>query len=100
MHWFWRGAIAFIFSVSCVSILGIAIMAMHFAKVLPLSSWWIQMIFDLTALATSPTTGILCWTYVTRKWPPPHERETRCRKCGYILRGISEPKCSECGEVI
>jgi len=23
-----------------------------------------------------------------------------CRKCGYILRGISEPRCPECGERI
>jgi len=28
------------------------------------------------------------------------DSETRCRKCGYILRGISEPRCSECGEGI
>ncbi len=26
--------------------------------------------------------------------------ETRCRKCGYILKGLSKPECSECGEVI
>jgi hypothetical protein len=26
--------------------------------------------------------------------------ECRCRKCGYILRGLSKPECSECGEVI
>ena len=26
--------------------------------------------------------------------------ETRCRKCGYILRGLSEPRCPECGERI
>ena len=26
--------------------------------------------------------------------------ECHCRKCGYILKGLSEPKCSECGEVI
>jgi hypothetical protein len=26
--------------------------------------------------------------------------ETRCRRCGYILRGISEPRCPECGERI
>ena len=27
-------------------------------------------------------------------------RETRCRCCGYILRGITEPRCPECGERI
>lgn len=26
--------------------------------------------------------------------------ETRCRKCQYILRGLTEPKCPECGEAI
>ena len=26
--------------------------------------------------------------------------ETRCRKCGYILRGLSEPRCPECGTPI
>ena len=26
--------------------------------------------------------------------------ETRCRKCGYILRGLIEPRCPECGERI
>ena len=26
--------------------------------------------------------------------------ETRCRKCKYILKGLSEPRCPECGEPI
>ena len=26
--------------------------------------------------------------------------ETRCRKCNYILRGLTEPRCPECGEGI
>jgi hypothetical protein len=26
--------------------------------------------------------------------------ETRCRKCAHILRGLSEPRCPECGEWI
>ena len=26
--------------------------------------------------------------------------ETCCRKCSYILRGLSEPRCPECGEKI
>ena len=28
------------------------------------------------------------------------DHETRCRKCGYILRGLPEPRCSECGTAI
>jgi heme A synthase len=28
------------------------------------------------------------------------DHETHCRKCNHILRGISEPRCSECGERI
>lgn len=27
-------------------------------------------------------------------------RECVCRACGYILRGLREPKCPECGESI
>ena len=26
--------------------------------------------------------------------------EVGCRKCGYILRGLSQPKCPECGEQV
>ena len=28
------------------------------------------------------------------------DAETRCRHCNYILRGLSEPRCPECGERI
>ena len=28
------------------------------------------------------------------------EFETRCRKCRHILKGITEPRCPECGERI
>jgi hypothetical protein len=28
------------------------------------------------------------------------DNETRCRRCGHILRGLSEPRCPECGEKI
>jgi len=31
---------------------------------------------------------------------PDQDNETRCRKCAYVLRGIREPICSECGERI
>jgi len=39
---------------------------------------------------------VLC--YILRDKNKP--REVRCRKCGYILKGIREPRCSECGEYI
>jgi hypothetical protein len=28
------------------------------------------------------------------------DSETRCRSCSYILRGLTEPRCPECGQVI
>ncbi len=27
-------------------------------------------------------------------------RETRCRRCGQVLFGLTEPKCPQCGEPI
>jgi len=48
-----------------------------------------------TVLCGVGTYGIL--TYGRRAATP---LETRCRKCNYILRGISEPRCPECGERI
>ena len=33
-----------------------------------------------------------------RDWPD--DGQTRCRKCAYILKGITEPICPECGEKI
>jgi hypothetical protein len=41
--------------------------------------------------------GLLSWWFGP---PRGFDGETRCRKCGYILRGITEPRCSECGEQI
>lgn len=26
--------------------------------------------------------------------------ECRCRRCGYILKGLSRPECPECGEAV
>jgi hypothetical protein len=28
------------------------------------------------------------------------DQECRCRQCGYVLRGLREPRCPECGEAI
>ena len=31
---------------------------------------------------------------------PTFDGETRCRNCGYVLRGLVRPMCPECGEAI
>ncbi len=43
--------------------------------------------------------GCYFWTLL---WIDARRRdsETRCRACGHILRGLSEPRCPECGEHI
>jgi hypothetical protein len=35
-----------------------------------------------------------------RRRHPPRDTEARCRNCGYILHGITEPRCPQCGERI
>ncbi len=59
-----------------------------------------EILFILTGLLTCigiPAGVVVLVVLQTRKQ---RDRETRCRKCGYILRGISEPRCPECGERI
>lgn len=53
---------------------------------------WIMPPAIIACLVAVPT-----YTLILR---PKGNTECRCRKCGYILKGISEPKCSECGEPI
>ena len=45
-------------------------------------------------LCTVPAVVVTAWIALHR----PRDADCRCRKCGYILRGISEPRCPECGE--
>lgn len=40
--------------------------------------------------------GILSWRSASRET----DGETHCRACNHILRGLSEPRCPECGERI
>jgi hypothetical protein len=60
--------------------------------------WWV--IVGLLALV-APSIGAAMHAFIIRdpfrEWP---DGEIRCRKCRYILRGISEPRCPECGERI
>ena len=48
-------------------------------------------------LISSVVTAIAFWRLTPPLAPDGH---TRCGKCGYILKGLTEPRCSECGERI
>lgn len=109
IHWFWRGAIAIVVA----NVYGAA------SVVLPgLENWHRTIANGMRYVATSqpagaglavsvayflPSSLLAVATFgLLSRWrrPYPSDGETRCRRCGYILRGISEPRCPECGERI
>jgi ABC-type proline/glycine betaine transport system permease subunit len=102
MHWFWRAAIAIL----CAVATGICVF--HITDVH--SEGFIQSThrigrvpsFSLFFLFPPTIVTLLVYSIVTRLLAQctGAGTETRCRKCGYILRGISEPRCPECGERI
>ena len=102
MHWFWRATIAV---VACSVIYAVMMTVIADRPVLyqeirflfnsELIAVWIFMAFPIGA------TAILVYGIITYRWGPRLlDNETRCRRCGYILKGISEPRCPECGEKI
>lgn len=114
MHWFWRAAIATAVSLVYAWI----VLILQVSVFVPLIDWimravfgrsttgpddW-QTVFVVTVLYFLPTVVLAFVAYATlTRWlgpSVPDHSETRCRKCGYILRGISEPRCPECGEKI
>lgn len=52
-------------------------------------------------LASAVLTGVACIGWGLTNWSYQRgDHETRCRKCRHILRGLSEPRCPECGQAI
>ena len=52
----------------------------------------------LSIFATGPIVATVLAHLLTPK--ETKDGHTRCGKCGYILEGLTEPRCSECGERI
>ena len=99
MHWFWRATIA---------IVGGYIFAILWAAFVVDPSQTLLSEFEQALMIASvfcfPPLSIafLIYGLYTRYLGPSEQtdNETRCRKCQYILKGISEPRCPECGERI
>jgi hypothetical protein len=112
LHWFWRAALAIVVACGYAGVSVTATVSVHEAvaeavtealggqRVSP--SWQfgagISLAWFLPVLLIAfAVYGLLTWRFGPRG---PIDDETRCRECGYILRGISEPRCPECGERI
>jgi hypothetical protein len=114
LHWFWRGAIAlalgavvpaWLMGLNAGPVTEIIVSIQNaIPRILsqigsPQSVLWAArrlMIIMPTVLITLVGYGLLTHYF----GPMRGDNETRCRKCGYILRGITEPRCPECGERI
>jgi len=109
MHWFWRAAIAMVIPFIASPFVSYLLYKMFFKPTLPRSFSQFaadylnprSLAINLIGYSILFGMAVGLYAFLTRKFAPhPYDPETRCRKCGYILRGITEPRCSECGEKI
>lgn len=57
--------------------------------------------FVLLTVLPAALIGVCTFATLSKHYQKGHgDGESHCRRCGYILRGLSEPRCSECGEWI
>ena len=65
------------------------------------TTWWSEMspliIYGGPLFVIGCLLAVFVYANIFR---PEQDGECRCRRCGYILKGISKPECPECGEVI
>jgi hypothetical protein len=112
MHWFWRATIGIV--AGCVYA-GLSITAFErpherlantvvslLGSALQQRGWRLGVGVAVAYFLPVLLLAFGIYGLLTRRFGPKTfaDNETHCRKCGYILRGISEPRCSECGELI
>ena len=108
MHWFWRGVLAVVLGCGILSSLfigatvppGIASYTGSASSVLQYTLFDVLGLAMVATIASAASLGM--YGILTHRYGPKvfTDGETRCRKCQYILKGISEPRCPECGERI
>lgn len=62
--------------------------------------WYGEPMFYFSHIVMAPALSIGVYLTLDHLWTRTPDAETRCRQCGYILRGLSEARCPECGERI
>ena len=89
MHWFPQAVIAAFLSWLAGAIIFAGSLALYF-WVLRTFGEWSTIVMGSLITSLAMVALIVLW----------RRRHLHCRKCVHILRGISEPRCPECGEKI
>ena len=110
MHWFWRGVFAVVLGCGSLGALFIgATVPPGIASYTGTGFGAQNTVSDLLELlglgmvgAIASVASLGMYGILTRRYGPKvfTDGETRCRKCHYILKGIRDPRCPECGERI
>ena len=101
LHWFWRTVITWMAGVIC-AVAGFLIYGQILYHAIGLYDR--EYTFTMTVLLVVAhgfipilvSTGVYHWLSAPR-W---QHGVTRCGRCGYILSGLREPRCPECGTPI
>ncbi len=90
----WKTVIA---AVVLGSLLGVAAATSIYFVFDSLLPFWISAGVAVAAQFVAPVAcGVLFYAWRTRR-DFPRDGLTRCGHCSYILKGLSEPRCPECG---
>ncbi len=113
MHGFWRGAIAILivyglgiiwagYGYSLYTDLYVAINTLLRGGAGPSRGLIFGIVLATVWYLPFAVLALVMYGGLTRIYGPRAivDNETRCRQCRYILRGITEPRCPECGHAI
>jgi len=97
LHWFWQAVIAVL--EGCQAFAALIVLSFAVLKVTGYIPNGTVIIGGFCVVVVLPSMFYAAVTAVIRTRRE-FDSETRCRKCGHVLRGITEPRCPECGERI
>ena len=103
MHWFWRAILAAIggwfFGQGVYSFVWDIVYWVRGTTQIADDDPLVDLVWNFQLVVVA-IIAVAIYAVLSRLRENQQLRETRCRRCGYILRGITEPRCSECGERI
>ncbi len=92
----WKTVIAAVLVGSLVG--GVGSLGLSIIRVEPklIPRWALTMLSPVIICVFPVAAGVLFYAWRTRRGPR-SDNFTRCGTCGYILKGLSEPRCPEMG---